>query len=63
MAGEPAVLAATSDVEGWGYVNTVLTQLAGGEGRGARAAGRRLATPGESCDADVRPGPDGLGRA
>ena len=49
MAGEPAMLAATSDVESWGYVNTVLTQLAGGEGRGARAAGRRLATPGESA--------------
>ncbi len=55
MAGEPAMLAATSDVEGWGYVNTVLTQLAGGEGRGARAAGRRLATPGEVVRADPEP--------
>ena len=50
MAGEPAMLAATSDVEGWGYLNTVLTQLAGGEGeaRGWPAAGW---TPG------ARPGP------
>jgi uncharacterized membrane protein YvlD (DUF360 family) len=49
MAGEPAVLAATSDVEGWGYVNTVLTQLAGGEGRSARLARRRLETRGEDA--------------
>ena len=59
MAGEPAVLAATSDVEGWGHVNTVLTQLAGGEGRGARMARRRLRTRGEDApDAlDQTPGP------
>jgi uncharacterized membrane protein YvlD (DUF360 family) len=56
MAGEPAMLAATSDVESWGYVNTVLTQLSGGEGRGARAAGRRLATPGESAPDTAAPG-------
>ena len=43
MAGEPAMLAATSDIEGWGYVNTVLTQLAGSEGRGTGLARRRLA--------------------
>ncbi len=48
MAGEPAMLAATSDVEGWGYLNTVLTQLAGGEGRGARLARRRMHTTGET---------------
>ena len=53
MAGEPAMLAATSDVESWGYVNTVLTQLAGGEGRGARAAGRRLTAPGEEARVDL----------
>jgi hypothetical protein len=51
MAGEPAVLAATSDVEGWGYVNTVLTQLAAGEGRGARIARRRLEQRGETAPA------------
>ena len=48
MAGEPAMLAATSDVEGWGYLNTVLTQLAGGEGRGARLARRRIHASGEA---------------
>lgn len=42
MAGEPAMLAATSDVEGWGHLNTMLTQLAGGEGRGARLTRRRM---------------------
>jgi uncharacterized membrane protein YvlD (DUF360 family) len=42
LTGEPEVLAATSDVEGWGYVNTVLTQMATGEGRGAKLARRRL---------------------
>ncbi|OGO58496.1 MAG: hypothetical protein A2V85_07765 [Chloroflexi bacterium RBG_16_72_14] len=59
MAGEPEVLAATSDVEGWGHVNTVLTQMAGGEGRGARMARRRLRTRGEDApDAlDQTPGP------
>jgi len=58
MAGEPAVLAATSDVEGWGYVNTVLTQLAGGEGRGARLARRRLERRGEDAPgaSDAEPG-------
>ena len=56
MAGEPAVLAASSDVEGWGYVNTVLTQLAGGEGRGARLARRRLRQRGEDA-------PDAAGTA
>jgi uncharacterized membrane protein YvlD (DUF360 family) len=62
MAGEPAVLAATSDVEGWGYVNTVLTQLAGGEGRSARLARRRLERRGEDApDAlDQTDGPDDL---
>lgn len=44
MAGEPAVLAATSDVESWGYLNTMLSELAGGEGRSARLARRRLRT-------------------
>ncbi len=65
MAGEPAVLAATSDVEGWGRVNTVLTQLARGEGRGARLARRRLETRGEDApDAlDRASGPDDLGAA
>jgi uncharacterized membrane protein YvlD (DUF360 family) len=62
MAGEPAVLAATSDVEGWGYVNTVLTQLAGGEGRGARAARRRLETEGEDAGGTAVPGPAGARR-
>jgi uncharacterized membrane protein YvlD (DUF360 family) len=63
MAGEPEVLAATSDVEGWGYVNTVLTQLASGEGAGAWMARRRLRTRGEDApDAlDPAPGPDELG--
>ncbi len=42
LTGEPEVLAATSDVEGWGYVNTVLTQMATGEGRSAKLARRRL---------------------
>ncbi len=42
LTGEPEVLAATSDVEGWGYVNTVLTQMATGEGRGAKLARRHL---------------------
>jgi uncharacterized membrane protein YvlD (DUF360 family) len=55
MAGDPAMLAATSDMESWGYVNTVLTQLAGVEGRGARAAGRRLATPGEAAPDQATP--------
>lgn len=62
MAGEPAVLAATSDVEGWGYVNTVLTQLAGGQGRGAKLARRRLQKRGED-EPDVpdrTDGPEGL---
>jgi uncharacterized membrane protein YvlD (DUF360 family) len=65
MAGDPAMLAATSAVEGWGYVNTVLTQLAGGEGPGAALARRRLATRGEDApDAlDVTPGADDLGPA
>jgi uncharacterized membrane protein YvlD (DUF360 family) len=60
MAGEPAMLAATSDVEGWGYVNTVLTQLAGSEGRGTGLARRRLQTRGEDApDAlDQTTGPD-----
>ena len=57
MAGEPAVLAATSDVEGWGYVNTVLTQLAGGEGRGARAARRRLDDTDGTDETDDRHAP------
>jgi uncharacterized membrane protein YvlD (DUF360 family) len=60
MAGEPAVLAATSDVEAWGYLNTVLTQLAGGEGRSARLARQRLARRGEDTpaptDVEVRAG-------
>ena len=62
MAGEPAMLAATSDVEGWGYVNTVLTQLAGGEGRSADLARRRLASRGEDApDAlDRTPGPESV---
>src|SRR5512141_312092 len=62
MAGEPEVLAATSDVEGWGHVNTVLTQLARGEGRGAKLARRRLETHGEDApDAlDQTPAPDDL---
>jgi uncharacterized membrane protein YvlD (DUF360 family) len=68
MAGEPAVLAATSDVEGWGYVNTVLTQLADGEGRGSDLARRRLRTRGEDAPdvldgVEPAPGPDAVGRA
>lgn len=54
-AGEPAVLAATSDVEGWGYVNTVLTQLAGGEGLGAQLARRRLRTRGDDVPGEGEP--------
>jgi uncharacterized membrane protein YvlD (DUF360 family) len=46
MEGDPAVYAATSAVEGWGYVNTVMTQLAGGAGPGALIARRRLRTRG-----------------
>ena len=49
MAGDPAILAATSSVEGWGYVNTVITQLAGGQGPGASLARRRLRTQGEDA--------------
>lgn len=62
MAGEPAVLAATADVEGWGYVNTVLSELAAGEGRGAGLARRRLRRRGSGApDAlDATPGPDDL---
>jgi uncharacterized membrane protein YvlD (DUF360 family) len=64
MAGEPAVLAATSAVEGWGYVNTVLTQLAGGQGRGARLARRRLERRGEDApDIDPAHGPGDPGPA
>lgn len=48
MAGDPAVLAATGSVEGWGYINTVLTQLAGGSGAGARLARGGLRTRGEA---------------
>jgi hypothetical protein len=61
MAGEPAMLAATSDVEGWGYLNTVLTQLAGGEGRGARLARRRMHTAREAVASklDTRHPPGG----
>lgn len=44
MDGDPAVYAATSAVEGWGYVNTVMTQLSGGAGPGALLARRRLRT-------------------
>jgi hypothetical protein len=64
MAGEPAVLAATTDAEGWGHVNTVLTQLAKGEGRGARLARRRLETSGEDAPgpvADARRAGEGEG--
>jgi uncharacterized membrane protein YvlD (DUF360 family) len=57
MAGEPSVLAATSDVEGWGRVNTLMTQLAKGEGAGARLARRRLETRGEDAPAAA----DGVG--
>ena len=60
MAGEPAMLAATSDIEGWGYVNTVLTQLAGSEGRGTGLARRRLRMRGEGAPDALgpTPGPD-----
>ena len=57
MAGEPAMLAATSDVEGWGYVNTVLTQLAGRRGpraRGPPGAGWR--PPARASPARRHPG-------
>ncbi len=56
MAGEPAMLAATSDVEGWGYLNTVLTQLAAGEGRAARLARRRLHTARDVVASRLDPG-------
>jgi uncharacterized membrane protein YvlD (DUF360 family) len=54
MAGEPAVLAATSDVEGWGYVDTVLTELAAGEGTGSRLARRQLRTRGDDGQPEER---------
>lgn len=54
MAGSPAILADTSDVEGWGHLNTVLTQIASGQGRGAAIARRRLRRQGADA-----PGPSG----
>ena len=50
MAGEPEVLAATSDVEGWGYLDTVLTELAAGEGAGSRLARRQLRSRADETD-------------
>jgi len=55
-AGDPEVIAATSNVEGWGRVNTVLTQLAAGPGRGARVARRGMRS--RISDGEVRFGPD-----
>lgn len=54
--GDPEVIAATSNVEGWGHVNTVLTQLAAGPGRGARVARRGMRS--RISEGEVRFGPD-----
>lgn len=54
--GDPEVIAATANVEGWGRVNTVLNQLATGTGRSARATRRGLAR--RMAEGEVRLGPD-----
>ena len=56
LSGEPEVIAATSNVEGWGHVNTVLTQLASGESRRARVARRGMRR--RMAEGEVRLGPD-----
>ncbi len=59
MAGEPALLAATSDAESWGYLDTVMTEIASGEGRGARLARRRLRSTGQEGGDDTAAGRTG----